>query len=224
MSNSLSLDPRLQARRTLLRLFESMKVAAGPPSQDEFFPVRLDRIVREILGWELAYVAGLGFADFGRRSIQGKCLFDERKILIDSAAPDGAKRFSLAHEIGHAVLHKNIRGSNCGALLLNRIRSVQRGKVKDLETRIPTVELEADVFAAELLMPEKAARRQFERVFGVDRLWIGTRTSRTPNLKEFSESIAVQRPTEGFSSLVEFFGVSQQAMARRVRELRLVYD
>jgi Zn-dependent peptidase ImmA (M78 family) len=170
-------------------------------------------------------VAGLGFADFGRRSVQGKCLFEDKKILIDSTAPEGARRFSLAHEIGHAVLHRNVRGSSCGGPpLLNRTRSVQRGKVKDLEARIPQIELEADVFAAELLMPEKAVRRQFERIFSVDRLWIGTRTSRPLNLKEFSESVASQKPSDGFSSLTEFFDVSRQAMARRLRELRLVYD
>ncbi len=60
-----------------------------------------------------------------------------RPVIIVSACNNGDRlRFSVAHELGHLVLHHSVR------------------------VDMPTLEAEADLFASELLMPEEAMRRE----------------------------------------------------------------
>jgi len=61
----------------------------------------------------------------------------ERPIIAVSSGKSGDRlRFSIAHELGHLVMHQSIRG------------------------RMTAVEKEADRFAAEFLLPEMAMRRE----------------------------------------------------------------
>lgn len=73
-------------------------------------------------------------------------------IISNSAAKDGRRRFTVAHEAGHYLLHRHLLppdGIRCGA------DSVIRGAGKDIEQ-------EADAFAAALLMPSHDLRRQVD--------------------------------------------------------------
>ena len=64
-------------------------------------------------------------------------LGDGRAIVLQGTADSGRRRFTIAHEIGHFVLHP------------------ERGAVDEAGR---TEEREADAFAAELLMPEYLVR------------------------------------------------------------------
>lgn len=66
-------------------------------------------------------------------------------IFLNSSVPPDRMRASLAHELGHVIMH-----------------------------RIPTdsIEDEANAFAAELMVPEKQFRRQFARRGGVTLEWL----------------------------------------------------
>jgi hypothetical protein len=76
-------------------------------------------------------------------------LGDGRAIVLNGSGDSGRRRFTIAHEIGHFVLHPE----HC--------RPERGGGVNEAGRR---EEREADAFAAELLMPEhlvrEAAREQ----------------------------------------------------------------
>jgi Zn-dependent peptidase ImmA (M78 family) len=68
---------------------------------------------------------------------------DGRAIVLNGSGDSGRKRFTIAHEIGHFVLHPE------------RCRPERGGAVNEAG-RIE--EREADTFAAELLMPDHLVR------------------------------------------------------------------
>jgi len=81
-------------------------------------------------------------------------LGDGRAIVLNGSADAGRRRFTIAHEIGHFVLH----AENGGA-----IHEAGRGE-----------EREADAFAAELLMPEHLVREAV-REQGLDAIRLADR-------------------------------------------------
>jgi predicted transcriptional regulator len=83
-------------------------------------------------------------------------LGDGRAIVLNGSGDSGRRRFTIAHEIGHFVLHPE------------RCRP-ERGGVVNEAGRME--EREADAFAAELLMPENLVRDAIrEQGLDVDRL------------------------------------------------------
>lgn len=75
-----------------------------------------------------------------------------------SAQLDGIKqRFTMAHELGHAVLHPEMTG-------------LHRDRALDGSAPQPNpIETEANRFAAAFLMPEKLVRQAFQDAFDTDR-------------------------------------------------------
>ena len=95
-------------------------------------------------------------------------LGDGGAIVLNGAGDSGRRRFAIAHEIGHFVLHPK------------RCRP-ERGAVDEAGRR---EEREADAFAAELLMPEhlvrEAARRHGPDAAGLaERFEVGRKTMQT---------------------------------------------
>ena len=116
---------QIRARATELAL------SAGVYDQ---FPVPLERIA-EYLGYaSLQFAPGTSTGE-----VSGAVNHQQRKIYVN--ATDSARRqmFTLAHEVGHVVLH--------GERFENFVDYRSNGN-KDSR------ELEADSFAGELLMPE----------------------------------------------------------------------
>ncbi len=89
----------------------------------------------------IAEMLGLGIED-APASMEGdqagQLFWRERKILVNSSHPRQRQRFTVAHEIGHFVLHSTNETSFC------RVRALGRE------------EREADYFAARFLMPTEA--------------------------------------------------------------------
>jgi hypothetical protein len=120
-------------------------------------PVPVEAIAEDLLGlrveqrWSMEY--------------SGMLLPTERKIVLNAAeAPQDAAplrrfRFTIAHEVGHWVCH---------------VPGVERAqpvfcRAKDLaEDADRALEREANVFAAELLMPESAIQRAWEELGNVE--------------------------------------------------------
>jgi Zn-dependent peptidase ImmA (M78 family) len=69
------------------------------------------------------------------------------------------RRFTIAHELGHHTLHRDMG-------ILFRDHPLSGAEMEDRHRK--PEEREADLFAAELLMPEKLVRREFLRYFGVE--------------------------------------------------------
>jgi Zn-dependent peptidase ImmA (M78 family) len=85
--------------------------------------------------------------------LMGKIEFNPLRITIDSTLEDHRFRFTLCHEIGHLVLHKNLfdnkvdKEDNEYTLSLNN-------NVADLNTR--RIEIQANIFASYLLLPTES--------------------------------------------------------------------
>jgi Zn-dependent peptidase ImmA (M78 family) len=83
--------------------------------------------------------------------VSGYCDFDEHHIAVNAAEPAKRQRFTIAHELGHAILHREIIRS-----APNRYNALLRaplGGVKD------PLEQEANMFAAHLLVPRNMLDR-----------------------------------------------------------------
>lgn len=78
----------------------------------------------------------------------------KREILIASKFKREQQRFTLAHELGHWILHSG--------LVYHRDRPLGDTPVNASR---PVVEMEADFFAAELLMPRRYVRACFIQRF-----------------------------------------------------------
>src|SRR5580692_4497993 len=75
-------------------------------------------------------------------------------MAINSAQHENRRRFTIAHEIGHFVLHTGIQGQFDESFRVNC-----RDTVPSETTNVG--EIEANHFAAALLMPEDFLRRDF---------------------------------------------------------------
>jgi Zn-dependent peptidase ImmA (M78 family) len=80
-------------------------------------------------------------------------------LAVNRALPDGRRRFTLAHEWGHLVLRHHQRRFEDLAAPLPRFRHAAEANWALTDP----VEVEANQFAAELLMPLALFRRDWER-------------------------------------------------------------
>lgn len=118
---------------------------------------------------------------------------DGETILIDSSENQARQRFSMAHELGHAVLHQ---------------RAANRTDHNDgysLEER--SSEVFANTFASQLLMPRNLVKKLLGEIIQRH----GYNPKRITNI-EFSQIIL---------DLAHELQVSRQAMGFRVDKLKL---
>jgi Zn-dependent peptidase ImmA (M78 family) len=120
-------------RREAARLLD----AAGVTHE----PVPLRDIV-SALNLELLQRRGEPFTSEAALESRG----DGRTIVLNGPGDERRRRFTIAHEIGHFVLHPE------------RVSPERGGPANEAGRR---VEREANQFAAELLMPEERVRRAF---------------------------------------------------------------
>ncbi|MEJ7793509.1 MAG: ImmA/IrrE family metallo-endopeptidase [Gaiellaceae bacterium] len=114
-------------------------------------PVPVESIAEDLLG--------LAFEVRDDLEVSGMLLPAERRILVRADEPEPRRRFTIAHELGHWIcqcLEGSVKPIYC--------RADEIGV--DPETR--ALEREANIFAANLLMPEPAVRSAGgENRFGV---------------------------------------------------------
>lgn len=82
---------------------------------------------------------------FNRPDIAGAFSRKEKTVYVNKTDPQTRKIFTIAHELGHYFLHNNVSTD-----ILYREQTINGRK--------PSIETEADLFAAELLMPESVIR------------------------------------------------------------------
>ena len=122
--------PASDIRRQATRLLDSAGISREPVSL---------RDVVSALNLELVKRTREPFASEAALEPLG----DGRAIVLNGAGDSSRRRFTIAHEIGHFVLHSE------------RCRPERGGAVNEAGRR---EEREADAFAAELLMPERLVR------------------------------------------------------------------
>jgi predicted transcriptional regulator len=146
-----------QAAVALLRDFEAHFEAADAP------PVPVERIAESLLGLlieECDDVRSVPDAPANQGRLSGMIHPATRTIWLDRsecACSRGRRRFTIAHECGHWVLH--IAGNHavcCRAQDVAEQEIDDTAKVLQLRRR----EAEANAFARELLMPEPLVHEQ----------------------------------------------------------------
>jgi len=124
----------------------------------------------------------------------------ERHIMVNKAHHPNRQRFTIAHELGHLVLHHN---SGDRLFIDTHLRAYQRrgspasGTYEEAgSTTTPTEEREANLFASALLMPRASMLAMTE-------------------FRELWDELHV-------AALAAEFGVSEQAMTIRLRQLDIL--
>lgn len=225
------------ARSTLIDYYKHRcRLARRKLTNTDIFPLLIEEVL-DHCGWEIEKVTDLG-ADSNFKPILGQ--FDSKKRvirLLDKSSPysldrDAARRrFTLAHELGHARLHLDL--ADCA--LFNRVFPAhQRRAQRSASSRVET---EAENFAAELLMPTGAVREFFEDIFKTSDLPVQSPRARIiapeacqaadlhnrfPDPRDLAQAAAAWRG-DGARSLAAAFRVSRSAMGNRLVILGFVY-
>jgi len=124
---------------------------------------------------------------------------DAVTIAVNESHHRNRKRFTIAHELGHHQLHLSAR-SGSEAYFIDRLVVKLRDERASEGTQ--QEEVEANAFAAALLMPEQLLRRALPGMPAVANAW------------DLSEDRVRQ--------LARQFGVSQQAMSFRLLNLGII--
>lgn len=158
------------------------------------------------------------------RKIRGSYHIPSKAIYIDKSLKIGEPRFNftLAHEIGHFVMHRNIRPTVLGDRGGSTIEDNDRDLVLDqLQTNNPRtwIEWQANSFASSLLLPRATVlsavmKRQCE--LGISRnigkVYLDRQAANYKNFKSIIDY------------LVEVYIVSKAAIRIRLRELNILEE
>jgi len=187
---------------------------------DPFMALRL-------LGYDCELEETLGqFHSAGKQvEIAGTLDKHTRQVRISRRIENAVRSFTVAHELGHALLH------DTGATL-------HRDRPLDGSAQSRTgIEFEADKFASFFLMSAKQVQEAFERFFLTDEFTLNEATAfalgqgdyetlcnKCKTLRQLSRLLASAKQYNGvqFISLADQFLVSDEAMAIRLEELGLV--
>ncbi|HEY6729913.1 MAG TPA: ImmA/IrrE family metallo-endopeptidase [Solirubrobacterales bacterium] len=146
------------AARALLRDFEERYDAAAAP------PVPVERVASSLLGLfidETDDIRALQGAPSDQGRLSGMLDAEEMIVWVDrdeARRSPGRRRFTIAHEIGHLLLHV----ADVQKVFYDRpadIREIDESPDEELP-ELRRREREANVFARELLMPETLVNEQ----------------------------------------------------------------
>ena len=121
-------------------------------------PIPLEDIIERYLGLRLLYndlTRVFGKEVLGAVYVEAKAICINERLFESSS--EGRLVFTIAHEVGHWVLHRQyIEAQEKNAS--KQVIVSKKGNSKD------TIEWQADYFASCLLMPEKEIREAFEKI------------------------------------------------------------
>ena len=153
--------------------------------------------------------------------ILGKCLPDDRTIYISSALSDEESRlrFTVAHELGHLLLHRALRLKGKINPNINEDTEIDldTGR-KKLITAWDFLEWQANCFAANLLLPEKSFCKAF--IDKQNKMKIRRNVGRIYINTDSSISILVEIRYH----LALIFGVSESCVEYRLNALNIIID
>jgi formiminotetrahydrofolate cyclodeaminase len=216
------------ARNLQLELWKNRKEIW--PHAEPVHPIHIidPGVTFRLHGYDYEEVTTLGIdrIDGENVEIAGYVDLEQRTARISKKFSLEMRRFTAAHELGHAILHNGAvmfrdRGLDGGPVTANRPRS----------------ETEADSFAAFFLMPELQVNELFRMKYGVEAFVADKNTAfalgfqsltamknRLPTLRHVSVHLATVDMYSGnpSRSLSDVFGVSPLALAIRIEELGII--
>ena len=105
-------------------------------------------------------LCGLAVDEVETLDVSGMLIPTERRIYLNGTESPQRRRFTLAHELGHWI---------CQCLEGTAAPVYCRAEEVGLEPAAKVLEREANVFAAELLMPEDSVRKAWKNSWDIDR-------------------------------------------------------
>lgn len=180
-------------------------------------PIPVETIAEVYLGYQISITDEGIFSD---PAVLGGIIFEENTIQVNGAIEnqEGRFNFTVAHELGHHSLHKNW-------LYAQRFQqglfdSVETPSILCREEGIkPRGEVQADKFAAALLMPEHLVKEAFMKKYQ-QRMDVSKR-----GLKSFlpmSPEYKANRIAENIIVAGGFTNVSRIAMVNRLLHFKLI--
>jgi hypothetical protein len=147
---------REQARQLLLQAWNAERKLRRIQVAD-ILPVEPQWVLRLFLDWRFHFIgpAEIGTSTVSGRQIAGVLSRPNRTIEVASNLPLTIRRFTGAHELGHLVLHPEVQS----------LRESPIGDRSLLGWGTPPKEQEANLFAAELLIPTRLLSELFARRF-----------------------------------------------------------
>ncbi len=207
-------NPKIDAAAAGLRASALSPEAARQPMVD------LDTIVFDYLCErdELAVDLEADLADEDGEEVLGKTTFRPGRILVNlRLRPDSGRfRFTLAHEVGHWILHRPIilaQVEQVGLFSDEQPTSMPSTLNRSLtELSPPPEEVQANRFAASLLIDHDILKREFAARFGANGVVTVLRSSRQSGrtVREQARYLAAYGPAPNLAGV---FGVSLEAMA-----------
>lgn len=181
-------------------------------------------IAIKALGFNFDLVETLGRVQNGRNSFEVAGIIDRKSkhVQISRQFPSEVRRFTAAHELGHAIMH--------AANGLHRDRPINGSTLSGRSS----TEIQADKFATYFLMPSKLLKKVFKELFLTEQFLVNEDTAFALGYEyKFLKSLPIRELTKllakaekynfkSFKSLAVYFGVSEEAMAIRLEELNLV--
>lgn len=203
---------------------------SNSPNSNKLDPIEIldPSLALNSIGFDVKFSEKLGTVSGAGEIYETAGIIDGDRRLVQIAerfAPE-IQNFTMAHELGHAILHKTV-GLHRDKPLDGDISSRHRSKT----------EAEADLFAVHFLMPEKLVRSEFRLRFGAQKFVVNDDSafSLVPGGLKFIEEnlrttrdlarlLAASEQYQGrhFESLAKRFRVSVEAMAIRLEELELI--
>jgi Zn-dependent peptidase ImmA (M78 family) len=113
-------------------------------------------------------------------------------VMVNIYHPEVRKRFTIAHELGHYILHRSESD-----VFVDEAPIFYRGALS--EGGVDAREIEANVFAAELMMPEESVRADFK-------------------------AGRFRTPDDAIVELAARYDISRAAMRYRLRQLKLIEE
>lgn len=189
--------------------------------------LRPDVVLRKVMGYTYLQSDTLGVYEVEGERFEIAGLIDksQKLVQVSKSFPQETQNFTVAHELGHAVLHRQI--------VLHRDRPID-GSITTSKNR---EEMQADKFAAYFLMPTTLVKEVFLRIFQMPKFLINESTAlalgaggisrlrqKCQNTRGLARLLSSTEYYSGrsFNNLAKFFGVSVETMAIRLEELNLV--
>ncbi len=146
MSTEKTIYPELSAETIDSRADQLLREFREETNRNQL-PVPVEVIAEQYLGYEIEILDDGLFSD---PDYLGGIIFDKNLIQVNAAVErhEGRYSFTLAHEIGHHVLHRDI-------YLKQKDVDTDGGMCRETGEK-PVIEKQADRFAAALLMPSTA--------------------------------------------------------------------
>lgn len=205
-------------RSLQLQLWKSSKPTSTNGIVEELEIMDPSKVLNN-LGYQVAISDKLGvdYQDNKLKEIAGVCDNKRKLVVISKFYPREVVQFTLAHELGHALMHKD-------EILFRDIplESSERYTSRDIR------EVQANNFAACFLMPKKMVKKEFFKRFKYNSINIEEykaemlQFDRNLELRQISRDLASLRTEKYSNSLASTFKVSTEAMAIRLEELKLV--